>query len=690
MIRRRVVPLLFSTALAALPVAAAPTSVTLVPPGTARFIVGQRFDIRVEGKGAAPFSATLKVDGQETAFTGLKDPITTDGITTSGWGGFNVRGYSFATAGAHVISATFSDSTGTVSVEKTVQVLDVSGVNKKTKNVIIFLGDGMGTAHRTAARLVRHGVTEGVPNDFLTLEKFPGMGLITTHSFNSVITDSAPGMACYSSGQHVKNGQEGVYPASVKNPFYAPRVEYMAEYLHRTQGTSLGIVSTADLEDATPAANAAHTANRNAGTGVIDQYFDEADPAGTMTHGTGLSVLLGGGRRWFLPKDASNPYSSRTSTNDDYERLPDDLIDGWKLPAAARGALDPTRDLLTELKSAGFIYAEDRTALEAVPASTTKLLGLFAFGNMNAALDKIAKRRNQPIGGASTFVVDDYHAPNQPMLAEMTGAALKVLAKNHKGFVLMVEAAHIDKQSHLMDADRAVGEVLELDDAIKVAKTFADTAGDTVIIVLADHECSGFSIIGALSGGVANLRSLASDRGNVELDPASTLAEQTAKAPLRQLAVGTSDSAGFPKYTINADGFPDTFDTDGKLLFGFGANGDRYEGWLTKPLTVVDSLLPSAIKTELGSRSYSTTPYGRAESATGFFIRGQVPGDQAVHTASDIPVAAYSSGTDAWRQFVGVQQNTDVFFKLMRAVSGGYRDTKIGHECRDWPGRCHR
>ena len=658
---------------------AAPTSVTLMPPGTARFLVGQRFDIRVEGKGTAPFSATLKVDGKDAAFTGLTDPTTTDGISAAGYGGFNLRGYSFSAAGAHVISASFTDGTGTVNVEKTVQVLDVSGANKKAKNIIIFLGDGMGTAHRTAARLVRYGATEGVPNDFLGLEKLPGTGLITTASLNSVVTDSAPGMACYASGQHAKNSQEGVYPANVTNPFYAPRVEYMAEYLHRTRGASLGLVSTADLEDATPAANAVHTANRNAGTGVVDQYFDEGDVTGTKTHGTGLAVLLGGGRRWFLPKDTNNPYSSRTSTGDDYEKLPEDLVAGWALPAAAKGALDPTRDLLTEFKSAGFAYAEDKATLDAIPAGTSKLLGLFAFGNMNVALDKIAKRRNQPIGGSSSFVVDDYHAPNQPMLAEMTDAALKVLSKNPNGFVLMVEAAHIDKQSHLMDADRAVGEVLEFDDAIKVGKSFADSAGDTVMVVLADHECSGFSIIGALSGGVAALQGMASDRGNVELDPASTLDQQKAKAPLRQLAVGTYDAAGFPKYTMKADGYPDTFDTDGKLLFGFGANGDRYEGWLTKPLTVVDSLLPSAVKTELGGKSYSGAPYARAESATGFFIRGQVPGDQAVHTASDIPVAAYSSGTDAWRQFVGVQQNTDVFFKLMKTALGGYVDTTPGN-----------
>jgi len=137
-----------------------------------------------------------------------------------------------------------------------------------------------------------------------------------------------------------------------------------------------------------------------------------------------------------------------------------------------------------------------------------KLLGLFGFGNMNVALDKIAKRRGTPLPGSTSFVVDDYRAPDQPMLDEMTAAALRVLARDRDGFVLMVEGAHIDKQSHAMDAERAIGDTLEFDRAVEVARRFADKADDTLIIVLADHECSGFSIIGALAGTVENLQNL--------------------------------------------------------------------------------------------------------------------------------------------------------------------------------------
>jgi alkaline phosphatase len=373
----------------------------------------------------------------------------------------------------------------------------------------------MGVAHRSAARIVRYGVVAGRPKGFLAMDQFPGTGLITTYSLNSVVTDSSPGMTCYSTGNHADNNQEGVFPAHVKNPFHAPRVEYMAKYLHRLRRKSLGLVTTADVEDATPSANAVHTGNRNNGTGIVDQYLDESDWGNTRRYGTGLTVLLGGGRRWFIPQ--REPYSSRDESTD-YGKLPEDVISKWNLPEKRWGALDPNRNLLDEFKAAGFTYVDnfdgDHDALKKV-GTPDKLLGLFAYGNMNAAMDKIAKRRGKLPPGETSYVVDDYHAPDQPMLDEMTEAALRVLNKNPEGFVLLIEGAHIDKQSHLMDAERAVDEVMEFDKAVAAARRFADRAGDTVV-VLADHETSGFSIIGALKGGMSNLQSLPADTEKID------------------------------------------------------------------------------------------------------------------------------------------------------------------------------
>ena len=651
---------------------ALPTEVSVSPPNGARFLTGQKFDLRVEGKGAGPFSATIAVDGVPLTFTsGAQNSLTTDGITAAGYGGFNMRGYSTTALGTHTIMATFTDSTGTVTVTSKFQIIEIRPATGNPfarefrpvelhpiKNIIIMLGDGMGVAHRTAARLVRYGVTNGTPNDYLAMDKFPGTGLVTTHSLNTIITDSAPGMSGYVTGNHQNNNQEGVFPSHVTNAFFGPRVEYLSEFLHRTRGKSLGLVTTADIEDATPAANAIHTANRNAGTGVCDQYLDESDSADTRRFGTGLRVLMGGGRRWFLP---AGQFGSSRAASTDYTALPADLVQAWNLPVA--GASDPDRNLIDDFKKAGFAYVDSATALNGV-GSPDRLLGLFGYGNMNVALDKVAKRRGTPLPGSTSFVVDDYRAPDQPMLDEMTEAALRVLSKNSNGFVLMVEGAHIDKQSHAMDAERAIGDTLEFDRAVAVAKNFADEAGDTLIIVLADHECSGFSLIGALAGKVDSLQNMPSD--NLKLDPGTQ--------PERQKLVATYDAAAFPKYKILADGYPESFDVDGKLLVGYGASGDRFETWLTKPLPIRDSLLPSDLSGELTGKGLTPTPADRAsDKNTGYFLRGQAVGrDQAVHTAADIPISAYSTGGKAFQLFYGVQENTDVFFKLIRAVLGAY------------------
>ncbi len=703
---------------------ALPANVTITPPNGARFLPGQRFDLRLEGQGTGTFSATIFIDGVQKQFTsGAQNTTTTDGITVAGWGGFNLRGYTSEVIGMHRIRATFADSTGTVTVSSQFEIVhpiwtesftrqmnsrergDISRVTETTtksvtegtedsrratsrretvsrsveaaldvpslsqegiKNVIIMLGDGMGVAHRTAARLVKHGVTRGTSNGYLAMDAFPGTGLVTTHSLNSIITDSAPGMAGYTTGNHFNNNQEGVFPARVTNPFYAPRVEYLAEYLHRTLGRSLGVVTTADVEDATPASNAIHTLLRGNGTGIVDQYLDEADASNTNKFGTGLSVLLGGGRRWFVP---SGQFGSSRSASNDYSALPADLAAGWNLPAAARGASDPGRDLIQDFKNAGFTYADSATALNSATSNgaPNKLLGLFGWGNMNTSTDKIAKRRNQLLPGQTSFVVDDYRAPDQPMLEEMTEAALRVLNKNQNGFVLMVEGAHIDKQSHSMDAERAIWETLEFDNAVNVARNFADVNGDTLVLVLADHECAGFSIMGALSGAsIDGLKVLPSD--STKLDPAVQ--------PERQKLVGVYDAAGFPKYTIAADGYPQTLDIDGKILIGYGASGDRFESFLTNPLPSpsVDSL-PTNIGAELTAKGYPASPVDRAKDL-GFFLRGQAQGRTfAVHTASDIPVSAYSTSRtnrEPWRSFGGVQENTDIFFKIIRAIMGGY------------------
>ena len=161
------------------------------------------------------------------------------------------------------------------------------------------------------------------------------------------------------------------------------------------------------------------------------------------------------------------------------------------------GAIDPNRDLLGEFIGDGFTYVPDSTSLNAVPAGTPKLLGLFNFSNMNVAKDKIDKRRNPGAHG----VVDDFGFPDQPMLDEMTDKALQVLSQNPNGFVAMIEGGSIDKMAHLMDSERWILDTIEFDRAVERCREFALEHPDTLVIVTADHECAGAHVIERCNAG---------------------------------------------------------------------------------------------------------------------------------------------------------------------------------------------
>ena len=618
-------------------------------PLIARFLPGQRFDLqatlRPDDAGKSITSARFMIDGKPVdAPVALRDcasgclaAVPKNAAVTT------VRAVSVSRTGLHTFSVFGTQSDGqTVSANGNFEIVPLLAGGRKVKNIVILLGDGMGAAQRTAARIVAGGYTQGKVITPLAMDTFPVTGMVKTASLNSVVTDSAPGMTAYVSGNKNNNNEEGVFPDDTIDPFDNPRIEYLSEYLHRTQGKALGLVTTADVFDATPAGNAVHTSSRGAGTGIVDQYLDDRGL-------TGLSVLMGGGRKWFLP--AGIPGSARGDRTDyafsETERHTSDIVKRW---GAAPGKLDKDRDLLAEFQASGFRYAADKTALDAIDVSRTdRLLGLFAHSNMNVALDKIDGRRGKQ-RGVTGRVVDDYGFPDQPMLDEMTTKALGVLERQKNGFVLMVEGASIDKQAHNMDTERWMLDTIEFDRAVKVVQEFARRRGDTLVIVTADHECSGAALIGGSRVSDARLQELVREGGADNL---------------RDKVVGIYEQAGFPKYRIAEDGYPQTTDIDFRLLVGYGANSDRFEDWRTNERPLQDSQQPFVRTAPL-----SAYPVGAStrDMVGSFQITGQVPGDSAVHTATDIPLSAFGPG--AWA-FTGVIDNTDVFFRLAQAALKG-------------------
>ena len=609
------------------------------PPYISRFLIGQRFDLQATiqaDPGQTITGATFKIGS-----TPISGTVT---ITPIGGGKFSatLRAYSNSVAGVKTLNivATQNDSL-TATAAGNFEVVGVKLNNgRKAKNIIYLIGDGMGIAHRTAARLTMGNVQMGKATTRLAMDTLPSTALLNIASLNSIVTDSAPGAACYSVGNKSNNNQEGVFPDDTANKWDNPRVEHLGNYLARTQGKALGIVTTADVEDATPASFAVHTQDRGAGTGICDMFLDEA----VAKHN--LRVLLGGGRKWFIPfgTPGSGRIGNTTATGADYT-LPADVVTGWGVPA---GTVDPARDLIADFGAAGFLYTPNNATMAAAAAApaTTKLLGLFNTGNMDVALDKVGARRGGPaVGTVATF-------PDQPLLEEMTRSALTVLNRNPQGFVLMVEAASIDKQAHNMDTERWILDTVEMDKSVQACIDFQAANPDTLIIVTADHECAGVNIIGSSIVSNQELMARAAAGAGTGTDTNNNNRYDAGEpAGLRHGLVGTYEGAGFPQYAIAADGYPVTMDIDKKFLIAYAASGDRYEDWLTNP-----------------------TPYANPATrdvAGNFFIAGQATAagiGSAVHTASDIPMSAGGRGASL---FYGVMDNTDVFFQVMQAAIGG-------------------
>lgn len=314
----------------------------------------------------------------------------------------------------------------------------------------------------TAARLIGHQSVNGVYQSKMALDQFPVLGHQMTHSLDSFITDSANSATSLYTGHKTTVNALGVYVDSSKDAFDDPKFESYHEIFRRLYQGGVGIVTTAFVADATPGAVTAHTRLRGEYGYVVDSFL-HGTPNYTWPAWDGVDVLFGGGAEQFLPSEDS-------FNGDDYYSL---------------------------FSEAGYEVAWNASGLNNTDNSQ-RHLGIFSVSNMNVWLDRNVY--TSTLNRSKSADGSDEPALDQPGLKQMTLKALDVLSTRHPddGWVLMSEAASIDKQMHLLDYDRSLGELLELDDTVKATLAWLkenNLAEDTLVIVTADHG-HGFDVAG--------------------------------------------------------------------------------------------------------------------------------------------------------------------------------------------------
>lgn len=431
---------LLTAGLATIAFAAEAQAQTIYPLNRAEIMAGAKFDLKVEFPGA-PAAATLKVtiDGKDAAEVLGKRPMIVEWEDGNELTAYWLRDVSMPKGGKVKVEASAGDKSKSV----TWDIWDTPK-GRVAKNVILFIGDGLSVAHRTAARIMSKGIVEGRYGGELAIDDMPHMALISTAGTDSIVTDSANAMSAYTTGHKTCVNALGVYCAKNKNTLDHPKVETIGELVKRKAHMAVGVVTNSEIEDATPAGVVAHTRKRSDYNDIV-KMFATVQP----------DVIMGGGSPNFLAK--STPGSKRT---------------------------DET-DYLKSFEAAGYTLATTKTEMaKAVADGKSKILGLYNTGNVDGALDlKYLKK-----GTVAKF-------PDQPDVVDETKAALAVLSKNPEGFFLMVESARIDKYSHSLDPERALFDTIMLDNAVQVAKDFAAKNSDTLIIVVGDHT-HPVSIIG--------------------------------------------------------------------------------------------------------------------------------------------------------------------------------------------------
>ena len=287
-------------------------------------------------------------------------------------------------------------------------------VAQAPKNILFFLGDGMGITTLTAARIYKVG-----EDGDLTIDTLPETAFVHTYSNDAQVTDSAPSMAAYMTG--VKMNNEVISMSADTKATDANGKPYHASYdatcpagngtpvetlleLMKAKGYGTGVVTTTRITHATPAATYSHVCHRDAENTIAAALV----PGGAGFNARlndGVDVFFGGGTDYFLP---------------------------GKRRQAQRQAQSHRRD-----QDQVRLRSESRRFRRALPTDGRKIAGLFTKSHMAYDLDRDPAK--------------------EPSLADMTGKAIDALAARNKGFFLMVEGGRIDHALHATNARRAAG-----------------------------------------------------------------------------------------------------------------------------------------------------------------------------------------------------------------------------------------
>ncbi|CAH1406609.1 unnamed protein product [Nezara viridula] len=371
-----------------------------------------------------------------------------------------------------------------VSAEDLRESLNVKPNKRIAKNVILFVGDGMGPNTATAARIYKEH-----EYGYLSWERFDHVGAVKTYSNDRQVPDSACSGTAMFAGVKTNIHTLGVH-STVKrfdcdgSAVKENQVVTLAK-LAQDAGKATGIVTTARVTHATPAAMYAHSSFRDWECDTRMPYYASKckDIARQMIEdepGKNFNVIMGGGRQQLMtdpPATAEDPIAEGATTCKRLDGL--NLIAEW----ARR----------MENKKVKFALPKNRKELLDMDTSKTDyVLGIFCNDHF------------------PYFHAVNHSDTSVPTLEEMTTKAIKVLNNNKNGFFLMVESGLIDQGHHNGKARIALSETVQLSIAVNSTMKLLEAAGikeETLVIVTSDHShtltISGYPDIGSNILGIA-------------------------------------------------------------------------------------------------------------------------------------------------------------------------------------------